>query len=588
MNELLMSNLLDESEKPSKIVVYQVFTRLFGNTNTTYKLHGTLEENGVGKFNDFTGVALDAIKDMGYTHIWYTGVIEHAVVRDYSEYGISVDDADVVKGRAGSPYAIKDYYDVNPDLAVDVDNRMTEFEALLERSHQAGLKVIIDFVPNHVARAYKSDVKPEGVADLGEEDNTSVGFDMNNNFYYLPGKSFKVPEGYIPLGDDNFITKDGRFDENPAKVSGNGSTSAQPDINDWFETVKVNYGVDIFNEDTKNFNPVPKTWNQMKEILAFWTQKGVDGFRCDFVQFTPYEFWAWVIPQIKEMNPGIIFLGEIYIPEWYHDYIQKGKFDYMYDKVQLYDTIRHLMTGTGSTDNLPQIWKDLKGLNKHMLRFLENHDEQRIASRFFSNDPRYGIPAMTVSATLYTGPIMTYFGQEDGEPALGESGFGGDDGRTTMFDYYGVPEHQKWMNGGKFDGGQLSEEQRSLRNFYRQLLRLCTENEALAQGNLLDLHEYNRKQGSKGYTDKVYAYLRFTVGMAVLVVVNFDDRQTSSCSIQIPDDALTLSGLIPDQDYRFKDLLMTDTQYPLNDGKVEIQLEPLGAYIFQIDKIFIP
>ena len=447
---------------------------------------------------------------MGYTHIWFTGVIEHAVVRDYSEYGISIDDADVVKGRAGSPYAIKDYYDVNPDLAVDVNNRMTEFEALLERSHQAGLKVIVDFVPNHVARAYKSDVKPEGVVDLGEEDNTTVGFDVNNNFYYLPGQSFNVPEGYNPLGDDTFITKDGMFDENPAKVSGNGSTSAQPDINDWFETVKVNYGVDIFNGDTKTFDPVPRTWNQMKEILAFWTQKGVDGFRCDFVQFTPYEFWAWVIPQIKETNPNIIFLGEIYIPEWYNDYIAKGKFDYMYDKVQLYDTIRHLMTGTGSTDNLPQIWKDLRGVNKYMLRFLENHDEQRIASQFFSGDPRYGIPGITVTATLYTGPVMIYFGQEDGEPALGESGFGGDDGRTTMFDYFGVPEHQKWMNVGKFDGGQLSEEQRSLRNFYRQLLRLCIENEALAQGNLLDLHEYNRKQGSKGYTDKVYAYLRFT------------------------------------------------------------------------------
>ena len=585
MNELLMSNLLNEPEKPSKITIYQVFTRLWGNKVTTNKVHGTLEENGVGKFNDFTEVALNVIVDMGYTHIWFTGVIEHAVVRDYSEYGISIDDADVVKGRAGSPYAIKDYYDVNPDLAVDVNNRMTEFEALLERSHQAGLKVIVDFVPNHVARAYKSDVKPEGVVDLGEEDNTTVGFDVNNNFYYLPGQSFNVPEGYNPLGDDTFITKDGMFDENPAKVSGNGSTSAQPDINDWFETVKVNYGVDIFNGDTKTFDPVPRTWNQMKEILAFWTQKGVDGFRCDFVQFTPYEFWAWVIPQIKETNPNIIFLGEIYIPEWYNDYIAKGKFDYMYDKVQLYDTIRHLMTGTGSTDNLPQIWKDLRGVNKYMLRFLENHDEQRIASQFFSGDPRYGIPGITVTATLYTGPVMIYFGQEDGEPALGESGFGGDDGRTTMFDYFGVPEHQKWMNVGKFDGGQLSEEQRSLRNFYRQLLRLCIENEALAQGNLLDLHEYNRKQGSKGYTDKVYAYLRFTPGMAVLVVVNFDDRQASSCSIQIPDDALTLSGLVPDQDYRFKDLLMTDAEYSLKDGKVEIQLEPLGAYIFQIEKI---
>src|SRR5690242_10044047 len=170
-----------------KVVIYQVMTRLFGNSMTTNKPYGTREENGVGKFNDFTITALHAIKELGITHIWYTGVIEHATMTDFSSFGIPPDDPDVVKGRAGSPYSIKDYYDVNPDLAVNVPNRMKEFEALIDRTHANNLKVVIDFVPNHVARAYKSDAKPAGVKDLGEGDDNTVKFKPNNNFYYLPG-----------------------------------------------------------------------------------------------------------------------------------------------------------------------------------------------------------------------------------------------------------------------------------------------------------------------------------------------------------------------------------------------------------------
>ena len=130
-----------EEEKviQKKQVVYQVFTRLFGNTNTTNKPWGTIEDNGVGKFNDFTAKALKEIKDLGVSHIWYTGVPHHAIIRDYTKYGIDNDDPDVVKGRAGSPYAVKDYYNVNPDLAVNVENRLEEFESLIKRTHEAGL-----------------------------------------------------------------------------------------------------------------------------------------------------------------------------------------------------------------------------------------------------------------------------------------------------------------------------------------------------------------------------------------------------------------------------------------------------------------
>jgi glycosidase len=115
---------LPQSTEPDrKIIIYQVMTRLFGNTTTLNKTFGTRSENGVGKFNDITDEALAGIRELGVSHVWYTGVIEHATQSDYSKNGITLDDADVVKGLAGSPYAIKDYYDVDPDLAVDVSNR---------------------------------------------------------------------------------------------------------------------------------------------------------------------------------------------------------------------------------------------------------------------------------------------------------------------------------------------------------------------------------------------------------------------------------------------------------------------------------
>jgi glycosidase len=360
-----------------KEVVYQVFTRLFGNTNTNNKPWGTLEENGVGKFNDFTEKALAEIKDLGVTHIWYTGVPHHDVITDYTKYGISNDDPDIVKGRAGSPYAVKDYYNVNPDLAENVDNRLQEFEALIERTHKAGLKLLIDIVPNHVARNYQSLTNPEGTSDFGAEDNKSVTYDVNNNFYYNPGEAFKVPEwknGYQPLGGEDHPMADGKFDENPAKWTGNGSRASQPDMNDWYETVKVNYGVSPegqkdFNELPEGFDnedykthfefwsdkTVPSSWIKFKDIALYWTAKGVDGFRFDMAEMVPVEFWSYMNSHIKMKNPDAFLLAEVYNPAMYRDYIKKGKMDYLYDKVQLYDTLKHVMQGHGKTDNVPPI-----------------------------------------------------------------------------------------------------------------------------------------------------------------------------------------------------------------------------------------
>nr|WP_262918845.1 alpha-amylase family protein [Tunicatimonas sp. TK19036] len=572
-----------------KLVVYQIFTRLFGNTKTNNVAWGTIEENGIGKFNDINELALTRIKELGATHVWYTGVIEHAVLNDYREYDIPLDDADVVKGRAGSPYAIKDYYDVNPDLAEEVPNRMQEFEALVQRTHTQGLKVIIDFVPNHVARFYHSDAKPEGVEDFGASDDTQQAFDPHNNFYYIVGESFQVPPGYQPLGDHDFPTKNGHFEETPAKATGNDQFTAQPTVNDWFETIKLNYGVDYLNDHQTYFDPVPDTWRKMYHILSFWAGKNVDGFRCDMAEMVPVQFWHWVIPKVKEQHPHLVFIAEIYNPEQYRNYIDIGGFDYLYDKVQLYDTLRAATEERGSIAHLPDIWQFLRGKNQNMLRFLENHDEQRIGSRFFAHDPQKARPGMVVCTLWHTGPIMVYFGQEVGEPAEGDAGFSSDDGRTTIFDYWGVPTHQQWMNNGKFDGGLLSKDQQSLRSFYQQLLNLAHE-DAIGKGYFYDLHPHNR-WFTHGYDDRVYAFLRFTENQRLLIISNFDAHETLSFNLKIPVTAIRAMGLSESSTYTLKDIFQTETTVSMpvsqvivseGNGGVPIQLAPLSSYVFTI------
>ncbi|HTF20740.1 MAG TPA: alpha-amylase family protein, partial [Chryseolinea sp.] len=507
--------LMSDDNGSGKIAVYQVMTRLFGNKGTTNKPYGTRDENGVGKFNDVDARALKAIRDLGITHVWYTGVIEHALLTDYSAQGIAADDPDVVKGIAGSPYAIKDYYDVNPDLAVNVANRMAEFEQLIRRTHENGLKVIIDFVPNHVARRYHSDKRPAGVNDLGEKDVDSLAFSAANNFYYLPGTTFQPPRRVAAPE----LGLDGKFDEMPAKVTGNNVFSATPNINDWYETVKLNYGVDYQDNHAVHFDPVPDTWIKMRDILKFWASKDIDGFRCDMAEMVPVEFWHWVIPQVKADRDDLIFIAEIYNPGQYRNYLENGGFNYLYDKVQLYDTLRLLLAGQQNTREIADIRTSLNGINDNMLHFMENHDEHRIASKFFAGDPWKAVPAMVVSATLDRGAVMVYFGQEVGEPAAANEGYQGDDGRTTIYDYWGVPEHQKWMNRGTFNGDSLSLEQKQLRMFYTDLLNLATSNGAIAMGDYEDLTVHNQTAGN--FNNKIHAFVRFSGDERLLILTSF-------------------------------------------------------------------
>ncbi|MBR09658.1 MAG: alpha-amylase [Rickettsiales bacterium] len=572
-------------ESKNRMILYQMFTRLFTNTNLTNKPWGTIEENGVGKFNEITAKSLEELKAMGITHIWFTGVIEHAVLTDYTAYGIPLDDADVVKGRAGSPYAIKDYYDVNPDLAESVPDRMKEFEALVKRTHEIGLKVIIDFVPNHVARAYHSDAKPEGIIDFGDDDNTSVAFDKDNNFYYIPESSFKVPEGYESLGDNPFPTKDGLFSETPAKATGNDVFSAEPSIYDWFETVKLNYGVEYQEHGrVRYFHKPPNTWLKMRDILLYWAAKDVDGFRCDMAEMVPVEFWEWVTKEVKAQYPEITFTAEIYNPDAYRDYINTGGFDYLYDKVELYDTLKGIIQNRMTTDAITGIWQRQDGITDNMLRFLENHDEQRIASPDFAGDMWKGIPMMAVTSFMHKGPVMLYFGQEVGEPGKGESGFGGDDGRTTIFDYWGVPEHAKWINEGQFDGGGLSNDQKELREAYADILNLCNSSSAIREGGFYDLHYYNRNEEYTGYSDKIYAFVRHSEDEVLLIVTNFASEKQSA-KIKIPEPAWETFGLTSeDLKANNNSFNKSSTTTYANESELVVDLDPMSYAIITLDQ----
>ncbi len=596
---------MTKSELKKKEVVYQVFTRLFGNTNTTNKPWGTLEENGVGKFNDFTDKALKEIKELGVTYIWYTGVPHHDVITDYTEFGISNDDPDVVKGRAGSPYAVKDYYNVNPDLAENPANRLQEFEALIARTHKTGLKVLIDIVPNHVARNYEGLTNPEGVTDFGAEDDKTLTYHVDNNFYYNPGKAFKVPEwkdGYRPLGGEKHPLADGKFDENPAKWTGNGSRLSQPDMNDWYETVKINYGVDPdgkhdFDELPDSFEKedykahfefwkdkiVPNSWVKFKEIALYWIEKGVDGFRFDMAEMVPVEFWSYMNSAIKMKNPDAFLLAEVYQPDLYRDYIKKGKMDYLYDKVQFYDTLKNIMQGRGKTDNIPPIQEDLKDIEHHMIHFLENHDEQRIASPEFAGSAAKGKPAMVVSATISTAPTLVYFGQELGEPGAENAGFG-KPSRTSIFDYIGVPSYQRWVNDKQFDGGQSTPEEKSLRDFYKRLLNFTINSSALAS-NYQDLHTFNRAN-TENYTDKVLSFVRWSDDEKLVIVSNFEAENSYEFELKIPEE-LIQSWNLEDGSYPLSDQLYGNYSSELKvenqQGSISIKMEPLESFILKIN-----
>ena len=527
-----------------RIVIYQVLPRLFGNQNRTNKKNGTIEENGCGKLNDFSPEALLSIKKLGVSHIWFTGIIEHATQTDYSAQGIVRDCADVVKGLAGSPYAIKDYYDVDPDLAVEVPNRLAEFEALVRRTHEAGMKVIMDLVPNHVARQYVSDARPAGVEDFGSGDDTTVSFAKDNNFYYIPGQEFVSPDKSKP---------EPHWHENPARATGNDCFVASPAITDWYETVKLNYGVDYVGGSIADYSQVPDTWQKMQEIAFYWAAKGVDGFRCDMAGMVPIEFWRWLTGEVRHKHPHLMFLAEVYDASLYSDYIFKGGFDYLYDKVVFYDGLRSVLEGKAPASIITDLWKRTEGLHHFLLYFLENHDEQRLASDFFVGQGVKAIPGMVVAAVMFNNPLLVYSGQELGEKGMDEEGFSGRDGRTTIFDYWGLELFNQWRGNGDWSGKQLSSESKYLREFYSKLFNLLQVKPALHKGRFYDLMWANNE--NPFFDDsKLYAFLRYLEGNVFLVIANFSDEEIAY-KLKIPLHAMQTVGLETELFYRGTDML---------------------------------
>ena len=577
-----------------KPIIYQVFTRLFGNKNTTCKENGSYEENGCGKMNDFDEKTLNHIKEMGVTHVWYTGIIRHASQTDYSSYGIPTQHVEVVKGKAGSPYAITDYYDIDPDLAVDVDKRMEEFEALIQRTHKAGLKVIMDFVPNHVAREYHSVCKPKGVKDLGELDDTTKHFDPQNNFYYLWGQpldltnvapastqNYELSEKSInpqpilpPLGGIRGGLGGSHYTEKPAKATGNDQFSNHPNQNDWYETVKLNYGIDYCDAGgrSEHFYPIPDTWLKMTDILLFWARKGIDGFRCDMAEMVPAAFWHWATDKVKFAYPDIKFIGEVYNPAEYRNYIHAG-FDWLYDKVGMYDCIRDVICGRRRTGDISYKWQETDDIREHMLYFLENHDEQRIASDFFAGEGIKAVPGLIVSVLMQTNPFMLYAGEEFGERGMDKEGFSGKDGRTTIFDYWCVDSIRR----GFFDRKQMTAEAKQLEGLYKYVLNLANAEKALREGDFFDLMYMNQH-----IADKQYAFMRQADNENMLIIVNFAGEPVT-CDIVIPQHAIDYFG-IQKRDYEVLDLLSNERFQTgvYGEHAIKIDIAPYAARIFKM------
>ena len=550
-----------------KTVIYQVLPRLYGNRNTTRKPNGTIGENGCGKLNDFSSAELKEIKKKGVTHIWYTGVIRHASKTDYSAYGIPRQHPAVIKGQAGSPYAIADYYDIDPDLAVDVEKRMEEFEALVSRTHKAGMKVIIDFVPNHVARQYKSLFQPKGVKGLGDDDDPQHGFSPKNNFYYCPGEQLSP---YF----DIFGGEEEPYVEIPAKATGNDHFDSRPGRNDWYETVKLNYGVDYYAGGIGFFEPIPDTWQKMLDIMLFWASKGVDAFRCDMAEMVPSAFWSWALSRLKSDYPEITIIGEVYNPSLYRSYIASG-FDLLYDKVGMYDTLRAVVCGYASASSITGAWQATDDIADHMLYFLENHDEQRIASDFFSGCPFKAVPALAISLMLRRNPFMLFEGEDSGERGMDAEGFSGRDGRTTIFDYWSIDTLCRAASGN------LSDDEKRLADIHSKLISIAQNEKAVSEGEFFDLMYVNPASATFN-PYRQYTFLRKAGNSLLLVVANFDDKE-ANVSITIPAHAFDYFN-ISEGSYKATELL-TDIALPVTlckDGSLPASVPAYGVAVYKI------
>jgi glycosidase len=631
--------------------IYQLFVRLFGNTNETRRQNGTLAQNGVGKFADINDAALTSIREMGFSHVWLTGVLQQATATDYSEFGQPADDTDLLKGLAGSPYAIKDYFDVCPDYALNPADRLKEFQQLIERLHNHGLKVIIDLVANHVARSYESCIKPNcdfgTCGGAGASDDKTKFFLPHNNFFYLTpdgnGPPLRLPTfrdgtpvsptcqavaaaydrrppGQEPPGGhrpplqkcDGIFTGETTF----GRVTGNNCVSWTPQLNDWYETIKLNYGFDFTDpsKSTREYpnawtpdKAIPDTWKKIDQVIEYWQSLGVDGFRCDMAHMVPPEMWSWTIAQAHRRDPGVFFMAEAYnddpakVPgtdpvvsqlnfgrgNVLFDLLDAG-FNAVYD-APVYRALKRIYDGSGWANDIDQEITD-PFICHNSVRYAENHDEVRLAapSEWGGAGLNVGRPVSAILYGLSCGGIMLYNGQEVGEPGMGAEGFGGDDARTTIFDYWSMPEFVKWVNDHRYDGGRLAPEQKSLRQFYSRLINLVGE-PAFADGKFFPLNSGNRDNPHFGRLPGepcsghwLYAFLRYdpVSGQRFLVIANLQPVETlRNVWIHLPDDARGFLDLA--SQFVLRDQL-SDGSAQVTDGAVFIaEISPLRAHYFE-------
>lgn len=551
-----------------KPIIYQMLPRLWGNDKSRPKKNGSLSDNGTGRFSDIDNKTLNYLKWLGCSHVWYTGVIRHSTQEAVE--GCMPSHPQFVKGKAGSPYAICDYYDVNPYLADNVDDRIGEFEELIRRTHEAGLKVIIDFVPNHVSRDYGKVNPVPGHPVLGAEDDKSVHWKAENDFFYYPGESLKLPKD-CPKGMKPYF-------EEPAMATGNNCYTSSPGINDWYETVKINYC------DTHT-----PTWDKMYDIISFWASKGVDGFRCDMVELVPQQFFKWLVKKAKSEYKSLIFIAEVYKKELYGEYIREIGFDYLYDKSGLYDTLRSIVDKSVNDNGMPvELWQSTSGITRnwqflsdlqpYMLNFLENHDEQRFASEFFGKDARNTLAPLFVSLYMNTAPFMIYFGEEVGEKGMYEEGFSGRDGRTTIFDWWSMGSIRRLrkviesgeyasMNVKRLVKAGMKEEEASIFVRFAQAIRFASKDEAITKGTTYDLCYCNAS--SDGFNrDRHYIFLRDYQEHTLLVAANF-----SNCEANIKVN-------IPYHAFEWMEIPQTDS---LNtSSSIDVKIPPMDGVILQL------
>ncbi|MBP5257821.1 MAG: alpha amylase C-terminal domain-containing protein, partial [Prevotella sp.] len=345
-----------------------------------------------------------------------------------------------------------------------------------------------------------------------------------------------------------------------------------PGVNDWYETVKLNYGIDYYTRQG-HFNPIPDTWNKMTDILLFWASKGVDGFRCDMAEMVPAAFWEWATDKVKYKYPDIIFIGEVYNPAEYRNYIASG-FDYLYDKVGMYDTMRNVICGHGSASFITGAWQSTDDISGHMLYFLENHDEQRVASDFFAGDARKGIPGLVASVLMQSNPFMLYAAEEYGERGMDKEGFSGCDGRTTIFDYWSIDTMCRAANDA------LTADEQYIYDIHEKVLQIARKEKAI-DGQFYDLM-YVNPWSARFDNNKQYAFLRKNDKNTLLVVCNFNGNAVD-IDVKIPRHAVELLD-IKEKKYTATDLLSGDktTFCVKGDDSVSMIVPPYGAKVWKL------